>query len=285
MAITSNIEKQNAPSAPCAPSRALSTHGDIAGEEFSSIRLYVGSVMHARLKPFTHRFTYSVFNILIDIDRLDEASQKSWLFAVNKFAPVAFHEKDHGEEKQTGLSDYIRQRLKQAGTKEAPDCIQLLCYPRIFGYVFNPISIYYCSNKGKLIAMVYEVRNTFGGKHIYVEPVEPKQLKISGLHQESDKLLHVSPFIDMKMKYFFRITAPKEKLSFRILETDQEGPLLSATLKVKSYRFTSIKLIKLLFLKPFLTLKVIAAIHFEALKLWLKGAKYHPNPHAKSDRN
>ncbi|MEP3525622.1 MAG: DUF1365 domain-containing protein [Hyphomicrobiales bacterium] len=249
------------------------------GESVSPVQLYVGSVMHARLKPFVHRFTYSVFNILIDIDQLAQASQKSSLFAVNKFAPVSFYEKDHGDEHATGLSNYIRHCLSNAGLEESPDRIQLLCYPRIFGYVFNPISIYFCSKNGKLIAMIYEVRNTFRGKHIYVEPVQNGQLSSAGLKQECDKLLHVSPFIEMKMRYFFRTQMPEEQISFRILENDQQGPLLSAALKAKRHDFTSTSLAMQLIKKPFLTFKVVFAIHFEAMKLWFKGAKFYQNPH------
>ncbi|MEP6357173.1 MAG: DUF1365 domain-containing protein [Hyphomicrobiales bacterium] len=249
------------------------------GESVSPVQLYVGSVMHARLKPFVHRFTYSVFNILIDIDQLAQASQKSRLFAVNKFAPVSFYEKDHGDEHATGLSNYIRHCLSNAGLEQTPDRIQLLCYPRIFGYVFNPISIYFCSKNGKLIAMIYEVRNTFRGKHIYVEPVQNGQLSSAGLKQECDKLLHVSPFIEMKMRYFFRTQMPEEQISFRILENDQQGPLLSAALKAKRHNFTSTSLSIQLIKKPFLTFKVVFAIHFEAMKLWFKGAKFYQNPH------
>lgn len=253
-----------------------------SAEQSAPVQLYVGEIMHARLQPFSHRFTYSVFNILIDIDRLKEASDQSPLFKVNGFAPIAFHEKDHGSETQTGLSADIRKRLKEAGLTKTPDRIQLLCYPRIFGYVFNPISIYYCSEKNKLIAMIYEVRNTFGGKHLYVEPIKPKQATKAGIKQEAKKLLHVSPFIHMNMKYFFTFNIPNETLKFRILETDPEKPLLSATLKAKRYDFTSSNLFKRLLLFPLLTFKVISAIHFEAFKLWLKGAKYHPNPHKRT---
>ena len=254
-------------------------HTQHLDESTSPVQLYIGSVMHARLKPFVHRFNYSVFNILIDVDQLNQANQKSRLFSVNKFAPLSFYEKDHGDEKATGLGDYICHCLSDAGVKQPPDRIQLLCYPRIFGYVFNPISIYFCTRNNKLTAMVYEVRNTFGGKHIYVEPVYDDQLSRAGLRQECDKLLHVSPFIEMKMRYFFRTTMPTDRLIFRILENDQQGPLLSATLKSERCNFTSINICKVLLRKPFLTLKVISSIHFEAFKLWLKGAKFHPNPH------
>jgi len=242
------------------------------------VALYTGSVMHARLKPFAHRFNYSVFNILIDIDRLEEAARQCRLFKVNAFAPVSFHEKDHGDKRQSGLSHYIRARLVEAGIKDRPDCIRLLCYPRIFGYVFNPISIYYCTRAGELIAMAYEVRNTFGERHIYVEAVRESQLSVAGLRQECEKTFHVSPFIAMNMRYFFRTALPNDKVTFRILEKDPEGPLLSATLKATRQEFTSKNLFKELINNQFLTLKVIVSIHFQAAKLWFKGAQFHHHP-------
>lgn len=251
-----------------------------------AVVLYVGTVMHARLKPFHHRFSYSVFNILIDIERLREAGQKSWLFGVNRWGVTSFFERDHRSkpiaETMGSLSGDIRELLREHGCARAPDRILLLCYPRVFGYVFNPISIYFCLAGDVPIAMVYEVRNTFGGRHVYVEPVEAEQATAAGLRQKSDKRLHVSPFIDMNMRYHFHTTMPHQSLAFRILETDESGPLLSATLKAERHALTSLNLSKLLIIRPFLTLKVITTIHFEALRLWLKGAKYRPNPHRRN---
>lgn len=241
--------------------------------------LYVGKVMHARLKPFTHRFNYSVFNLLIDIDRLDEADQLSRLFSVNGRGIVAFKEKDHGAETETGLADFIRGEVKKHNPKLEIDAIKLLCYPRIFGYVFNPISIYYCFHDGKIVAMVYEVRNTFGNKHIYVAPVEEHQKSAAGIRQECGKELHVSPFVDMGMTYFFRVSTLGDALHFRILERDDTGPLLSATLKAAHKDLSSINLAIQLIKVPFLTMKVVLGIHFEALRLWIKGAKLIKNPH------
>lgn len=241
--------------------------------------LYVGQVMHARLKPFPHRFNYNVFNLLIDIDRLNEANQLSRLFSVNGRGLVSFKEKDHGGETDTGLADFIRATVHKQSPTLPIDEIKLLCYPRILGYVFNPISIYYCFHNGEINAMVYEVRNTFGNKHIYVAPVEGDQVNAAGLRQKCGKQLHVSPFIQMGMTYFFHVSQLGEQLRFRILERDQAGPLLSATLKAKhqtlSSKSLSIQLIKI----PFLTIKIVAGIHFEALRLWFKGAKFIKSPH------
>ncbi len=240
---------------------------------------YTGKVMHIRLKPFVHRFNYRVLNLLIDLDRLDEAGKLSIFFAINKFSPISFFEKDFGDGKQKGLAASIRQALKRKDETLHADKILLLCYPRIFGYVFNPIALYYCFENNVLKAMVYEVRNTFGQKHIYVLPIEDGQIRESGLRQMCDKKFHVSPFIGMDMRYFFRMTLPEEKLCFRILEKDKKGALLTAALHAKSSSITSVNIIKHLTLKPFVTLKVIIGIHYEALRLWSKGAKFYKNPH------
>lgn len=243
--------------------------------------LYVGKVMHARLKPFGHRFTYSVFNLLIDIERLDDADRQSKLFSVNRKGILSFQEQDHGAETDCGLASFIRAKVAEQAPDLAIEQIKLLCYPRVLGYVFNPISIFYCLNDGDIVAMVYEVRNTFGNKHIYVAPVENGQLSKAGLRQKCDKTLHVSPFVEMAMTYFFHVSRLGKHLRFRILETDAESALLSATLKADRQPLTtktvSTQLVKI----PFLTLKVMAGIHFEALRLWVKGAKFIPNPHKK----
>lgn len=241
--------------------------------------LYVGDVMHARLKPFTHRFTYRVFNLLIDIDRLDEADQLSSLFTVNGRGIVAFKEKDHGGGTETGLSNFIRNKVQEHSPNLQVDTIKLLCYPRILGYVFNPISIYYCFFDGEITAMAYEVSNTFGNKHIYIVPVEDQQKTAVGIRQECGKQLHVSPFVEMGMTYSFHVSTLDEALRFRILERDEEGPILSATLKAKHEDLSNKNLIIQLIKIPFLTIKVMVGIHFEALRLWLKGAKFIKNPH------
>ncbi len=106
----------------------------------------------------------------------------------------------------------------------------LLCYPRLLGYTFNPLSVYFCYRAdGRLALMIYEVRNTFGDIHAYVLPVRPGELSPAGLRQEQDKLFYVSPFVEMAMRYHFRLTPPGEQVKLRILETDREGPLLAAT--------------------------------------------------------
>jgi len=243
--------------------------------------LYAGQVMHARLKPMQHRFSYKVFSLAIDLDRLDEADRMSRLFSVNKGNVVSFFESDHHDGKANALRAYADHLVREAGFCIRPARIVLVCYPRIFGYVFNPLSVYYCYDQEDLpICLIYEVRNTFGERHTYVCPVEPGDLSPAGIRQERTKIFHVSPFLDLGLRYHFRMLPPSDKVRWRILETDREGPILSAVFSGERQKLTTTVLARLLLRIPLLTWKIMAGIHYEALKLWLKGARYHRRPKA-----
>lgn len=245
-------------------------------------RLCVGKVMHQRLKPFGHRFNYTVFSLLIDLDRIPEATKQSKLFSLNRFNLAAFFERDHIDPRISdpakGIRFYVDRLFSNAGAAH-PHRIELLAYPRIFGHAFNPISLYFAYGAdGALVGMIYEVRNTFGERHAYVCPIENGELTDAGLRQSRRKLLHVSPFIGMRARYDFRVHPPTHELQFRILESDPEGPLLAATFAGRIEPLTSVNLLKRCLQIPLLGLKVVGGIHFEALRLWLKGAVFHRSP-------
>lgn len=247
---------------------------EMPDETDAAAALYFGEVMHARLKPMGHRFSYRVMSLLIDLDRLDEADRQSRLFGVNRRALYGFHEADHGDRDRTSLRAYAQ----RCAAKEAIDLtggsVLLLCYPRLFGYAFNPLSVYFCHRaSGELALMIYEVRNTFGGIHAYVLPVKPGEYTEAGLRQQQDKTFHVSPFMAMAMRYHFRVSPPDECVKLRILETDREGPLLAATFNGRRRPLTTVALLRSFVALPLVSLKIIAAIHWEALRLWLKGAR------------
>jgi len=243
--------------------------------------LYVGEVMHARLKPVGHRFNYRVMSLLIDLDRLEEADRTSVLFGVNRPALYSFHEKDHGERDGSSLRAYVARAATAHGIELAGGRVRLLCYPRLLGYAFNPLSVYFCERAdGTLALVIYEVRNTFGELHSYVLPVRPGEITPAGLRQEQDKLFYVSPFVAMAMRYHFRISPPADAVKLRILETDREGPLLAASFSGRRCDLTSRALLAAFAALPLMTFKVIAAIHWEALRLWLKGARLVPRPAA-----
>jgi DUF1365 family protein len=243
--------------------------------------LYFGEVMHARLKPMGHRFSYRVMSLLIDLDRLDEADRQSPLFGVNRAALYGFNEADHGERDGSSLRSYSQKCAAERGIDLTGGRVALLCYPRLFGYTFNPLSVYFCyAASGDLALVIYEVRNTFGDIHAYVLPVKPGEISDAGLRQAQDKLFYVSPFVEMAMRYRFRVSPPGERVKLRILETDREGPLLAATFHGRRRALTTAALLHSFFTLPLVTLKIVAAIHWEALRLWLKGVRPAPRPDA-----
>jgi hypothetical protein len=245
----------------------------------SAAALYPGPVMHARMKPKAHRFTYRVYNILIDIDRLAEADRLSRFFSVGRFNLLSFRPEDHGDAGQTPLGGHIRALLSESGLDERIERILLACYPRVLGYVFNPIAVYFAyAADGRLLALVYEVRNTFGDMHAYVAPIAEGELSEAGVRQERDKLFYVSPFMDMPMRYRFRIRPPGPDLAIRILETDAEGPILSAAFHGRFEPLTTASALMAFVRSPLLTLKVVAGIHFEAMRLWFKGVRFFSRP-------
>lgn len=247
--------------------------------EQAAAALYVGEVMHARLKPMGHRFSYRVMSLLIDLDRLDAADRQSPLFGVNRAALYSFNEADHGARDGSPLRLYAQRRAAEHGVDLTGGRVWLLCYPRLLGFTFNPLSVYFCHRAGGELALViYEVRNTLGGVHAYVLPVKPGELNDAGLRQQQEKLFYVSPFIEMATRYHFRVSPPRERVKLRILETDRDGPLLAATFMGLRRSLTSAALLRTFFALPLVTLKIVAAIHWEALRLWLKGARLVQRP-------
>jgi hypothetical protein len=255
-------------------------HGDpLFPPPASAVSLVPGTVMHARMKPKTHRFSYKVFNLLIDLDRLSEANRASRFFSVGaRFNLASFRESDHGDG-QTPLRAQVERLLGPAGVDLTGGRVLLLCYPRILGFVFNPISVYFCYHADDaLAAVIYEVRNTFGEMHSYVAPVVDGELSQAGLRQTRKKLFYVSPFLDMALRYHFRLLPPGDAVRLRILETDADGPILAATFTGTREDLTSPGLLGQCLAIPFMTLKVVAGIHWEALKLWLKGVGLRTRP-------
>ncbi|SDS24888.1 DUF1365 domain-containing protein [Bradyrhizobium canariense] len=243
--------------------------------------LYFGDVMHARLKPVRHRFSYRVMSLLIDLDRLDAADRRSRLFGVNRRALYSFHEADHGDRDGSSLRIYAQRCADQHGIDLAGGRVLLLCYPRLLGYTFNPLSVYFCyRDDGMLALMIYEVRNTFGDLHAYVLPVRADEASAAGVRQAQDKLFYVSPFIEMAMRYHFRVSPPGDDIKLRILETDRAGPLLAATFHGHRRDLTAAALLHSFFSLPFVTVKIMAAIHWEALRLWVKGVRLVPRSSA-----
>ncbi len=243
--------------------------------------LYFGPVMHQRMQPFGHRFEAKVFSLLIDLDRLEDVFEGIPFAAVDKPALVSFQQKDHGPEDGSSLRAHADMLFERAG-RERPARLFLLCYPRVLGYTFNPLSIYYAFNaSGGLTGLLYEVRNTFGDKHIYVAPLEANEMSVAGVRQERKKVFFVSPFLGFDLNYRFRLTEPGASLAVRILEVDDaDVPVFAATFHGQRRPLTLASLARASLAVPLLGLNVVARIHWQALRLWAKGADFHHRPPA-----
>lgn len=238
--------------------------------------LYAGSVMHHRLHPKQHRLRYSIFYILLDLDEVDALASKLRLFAHNRFNIFSFYDSDHGEAGGAPLRERIKLQLEEAGI-EAGGPIRLLTMPRILGYAFNPLSIYFCHRRDQsLSAIFYEVNNTFGQRHNYLIPVP---LGVEGpIRQESQKSLYVSPFMSTDMVYSFSVVPPGKDLAVSVTGRDTVGPMIVAKLVANRQELSDATLARAFCAYPLLTLKVIAGIHWEALLIWLKGIRLHHRP-------
>jgi DUF1365 family protein len=241
--------------------------------------LYFGQVMHKRLRPFTHRFDYRVFSMLVDLDELPRLNAGP-LFGVERWGLFSFHSRDHGPRDGSPLRPWIEQHLRGAGIELDGGAIRVLCFPRVLGYVFNPLSIWFCHHSdGRLLALLYEVRNTFGDLHCYLIPVTLRQQSgAAPITQACDKGFYVSPFIGMHARYRFRLRLPDEWLSILIRQSVPEGELLIATQTGKRRPFTRGQLLRAFVGYPLMSVKVMGAIHWQALKLWRKGATFHRRP-------
>ena len=232
--------------------------------------IYNGEVTHTRFKPVRHFLKYKTFSLLIDLDEINLLDKSIGIFSHNKFNIFSFYDKDHGDRDGGNLKDWVISNLKKFRIKENITNIKLLCYPRILGYVFNPLSIFYCYEKDKLVAIFYEVKNTFNEQHTYIFKIKNNEEII----QKCRKKFYVSPFMDMETFYNFKLLNPKDKLSVFIKQTDADGTILTATQTGDKKEF-SFKQLAINFLKyPLMTIKIISSIHYEALLLWKKGAIY-----------
>jgi DUF1365 family protein len=233
--------------------------------------IYNGTVIHKRFKPKIHFFKYQVFSLLIDLSELKILDQKISFFSYNSFNLISFFDKDHGDRDGSSLVEWVKKNLKENKIISENIKIKLLCYPRIFGYVFNPLSVFYVYDKNEeLISILYEVKNTFGEQHTYIFKVENNNL----LQHNCEKKFHVSPFIEMDCNYFFRILKPTEKISVIIDQYQSNEKILYASQDGIRRDFTSSELIRSYLKHPLMTFKIIIAIHFEAFKLWSKGIRY-----------
>lgn len=244
--------------------------------------IYAGDVVHVRHKPKAHRLRYSVFSLLVDLDELPELDRHVTLFGHNRRALFSVHDADHGDGTRGGLKAWVEKLLAEAGMDVGGLQVRMLCYPRIFGYVFNPLTVYFCSDgEGRLRTILYEVCNTFHERHTYIIPVD-NRAPGGAITHSCAKELYVSPFVPMDCTYRFRISVPDEKVQIAIDEHDAAGPLLFAGFNGRRRELSGASLFRAFLTYPLMTLKVMGAIHWEALRLWLKGVPVYRHSRAAS---
>ena len=250
--------------------------------------LYVGTVMHQRLRPVRHRLRYRMFSLLVELDELPSLARRLRLFSLNRFNLFSLHERDYGDGASgpadgRGLRDYVERRLREAGLP-AGGAIRLLTMPRILGYAFNPLSVYFCDDvEGALQALIYEVNNTYGERHTYLIAVDAAAGRGDRIVQGCDKEFRVSPFLPGDLRYVFRIEPPRSgraALSIGVVARDGAGVLVNARFDAERRVLDDAALARVFLSHPLLTLKVVLAIHWEALRLLMKGIRLQPKPAA-----
>lgn len=237
--------------------------------------LYAGVVTHARLKPRRHRLRYRIFMLLLDLDELPALSRRLRLFGHDRAALTSFHQRDHGD----GAGDvrgWVEAQLAEAGLPGGGP-IRVLCMPRVLGGVFNPLSVWFCHRADEaLSAILYEVNNTFGQRHSYLIPAAEAAV----VRQTCGKAFYVSPFMDMELAYGFRIAPPGEAVSIAVEVRDAEGLVLATRFAGRRAELTDAAILRAWASHPLMTLGVMAAIHWEALKIWRKGIGLRRRPPA-----
>lgn len=246
------------------------------------LAFYAGDVMHARLRPREHRFRYRVFMALLDLESPSPAPSRLRWFSSDRFNLMSVRQRDYLPDR---VGDDLLARARHAFASFGVDVegarVLLMTMPRVAGYAFNPISVYYAvDGEGALRGALYEVRNTFGERVVYEAGAGPGEAL--GPH-ETEKALHVSPFLPMGLRYRFRLAPPAERANLTIVESDAEGVVLTALFSGGRVEASDANILRLFFSLPFMTLKVILAIHFEALRLFLKGFQVHRHPRKTQD--
>lgn len=241
----------------------------------SASALYLGHVMHRRLRPSMHQLRYRIFSLLLDFDEIDELDSRLRFFSHNRFNLLSFHDRDHGDGSGAPLRTQALRHLRSAGIADVGR-IRLLAMPRLLGFVFNPLTVYFCDNaNGELVAILYEVRNTFGERHTYVLPVGGGA---GSVRQDVPKRFHVSPFLPMALHYSFRVRPPREDVRIAIAAADRAGPILTAIHSARRLPLTDRSIIRAVGAHPAMTFKVVAAILWEAARLLAKGVGVHSRP-------
>lgn len=244
--------------------------------------LYLGQVRHRRLQPRRHSFRYPLFFAYLDLAELPTVFARRWLWSVGRGNLASFRREDHLGDPAVPLEQAVRELVAAESGQRPEGPIRVLTHLRYFGYCFNPVSFYYCFDRAdtEVETIVAEVNNTpWGERHCYVLPVAAARRQAArAWHWQFDKRFHVSPFMPMDLAYDWHFAAPDRELSVH-MDVAQEGrKLFDATLQLRRRPLTSGNMALALLRFPLLTLRVIVAIHWQALRLWLKRVPVHTHP-------
>jgi DUF1365 family protein len=235
----------------------------------------IGEVRHRRLRPAANAFAYPTYFLLLPMRSL--RAQPAAALARNRFGLLSFHDRDHGDGRADALA-WLDELLAKEGITDAPGEVWLHTYPRVLGYVFKPVSFWYCHRAdGSLAAVVAEVNNTFGERHCYL--LDGPGLAW-GREQRARKVFHVSPFCQVQGQYRFRFMRTAARTVARVDHDDEQGALLHTSVSGHLQPLTTASARQAFFGMPLMSLGVVARIHWQALRLWLKRVPFVSKPEA-----
>ncbi|MFZ4762880.1 MAG: DUF1365 domain-containing protein [Alphaproteobacteria bacterium] len=242
--------------------------------------IYHCRVMHKRLVPFIHRFSYWVRGILVNIDEYEPLNKQSLWLGYNKAAPITINNRDHGPRDGSALRPWVEEQLEKAVIAGHPPVkaqhIFMFSFPRVWGYGFSPLSVFFCYDANHHIsAIIYEVKNTFGEQHCYLAPINHPQLP---LRHHTSKIFYVSPFWSVAGDYSFKMDLPASTWNLAISYRHEQTLRFIATLQATWHPLNNTELLKMAILSWPVGLKIMATIHWQGLKIWLKGSGFFHRP-------
>ena len=241
--------------------------------------VYVGDVVHHRLTPRRHRLRQQAYWLLADLDELAMLDGRLRLFSYNRTNLISLHDRDHGDGSDRPLAEQMREHAAAAGIgADGGLSVLLLCMPRVAGYDFNPLSVYFCVGRdGTLRGVIYEVNNTLGGRHLYVIPAGAARPEET-VRQTCEKRFYVSPFLDMDMTYIFRTAVPDDVVRLSVQGRREGGAVINTALVGRRQPLDDRTIARLALTRPLLPIKVVVAIHWHALRMWLGGFNLADQP-------
>ena len=246
--------------------------------------IYEGQVRHRRFSPSKHEFNYNLFLAYLDLDELDEVFKKRWFWSTKSSALASFKRKDYIGDPSVTIKEAVNDLVKQETGKKSQGPIRVLTHLRYFGYVFNPVTFYYCFDKtgANVETIVAEITNTpWKEHHSYVLSNNSED---KSLHFKFNKIFHVSPFMHMNMHYDWRFNKPESSLNVHMINNEKTAKVFDATLRLERKEICFSTCARALTLFPLMTMKVVTGIYWQALRLYLKRIPFYEHP-AKIDNN